>query len=134
MNVRVVNRGETVQVTWAYDDPTAFMSAVAQITEKIENMKNEPFNFLFEPVINEYIRLGLASMPQTECHQNMQPGIIDFKLTSRFCSITMPRELRLHGLFVFLGKTDVQFFCRRAKKRENDDSLCKCACVDEVRV
>ena len=118
MNVHVVNRGATVQVTWAYEDPTAFMSAVAQITEKIEDMKNEPFNFLFEPVINEYIRLGLASMPQTECHQNIKPGTIDFTLTPRFCSITIPQELRLHGLFVFLGKTDVQFFCRHAKERQ----------------
>ena len=118
MEVHVVTRGDTVQVTWAYDDQTTFLNAVSQITEKIENMKNEPFKFLFEPVINEYIRLGMTGMPQAKCYPKPDPGTIDFVLTSRFCSVTMPQELRLHGLFVFLGKTDVQFFCRHAKKRK----------------
>lgn len=112
MEVAVINEGAFVRVTWQYDNVQLFKEAVCKITTDIEDMAKDAFEFLFGNVLKEYIRLGLVGTvpPQNEVTLDN----INLIINPTFCSITMPQPLRLMGLFVFMGKTDVQFLCQNA--------------------
>ena len=111
MKAHVCTDCDLVRVTWEYDNVTVFKKALSTITTDIENMLTEDFNFLFENVLFEYIRLGLKGPIEKE----QQERSIQVTVTNTFCTIVMPKPLRLHALFVFLGQPDMQFFCAEMK-------------------
>lgn len=106
-----IDAGDLIRVTWEYDDLSVFTKALSTLTADIEDMLTEDFNFLFENILFEYMRLGLKGPID-----NKAPATsIQVTMKKRFCSIVMPKPLRLHALFVFMGQKDMQFFCTEMK-------------------
>lgn len=110
MQATVINEGTHVRVTWQYEDVRVFKSAVSKITKDINQMDRHAFELLYGNVLKEYMNLGLVGkLPQQD---DTTLDNISFVINEKFATIVMPQPLRLMGLFVFMGKTDVQFVCQ----------------------